>query len=432
MIVASASGTGTATSQGGLSLWTPDKDVSNCKLYFDGFDVSAQEFTYSSVANGSDFSNASWTKVDCTITADNTTAPDSTVTADKVTVSVATSPRVSSALTNHGFNATKMAPTDYVFYAKKGSGFDFVILETETVLNEAACRVAFNINTGAAGTPGSGLSAVSITDAGNGWWKCQATSNTGGTGVAGAFRIRPSLTDAFSVPAVNSFCYLWGASAIQTRIASIENKATGVIWREATAANQPGWEPTWVSGHGAIRGYGQTTSMMDVDPDTLTCLQGNDPTYTYVRVGQYRVVTAGVREFASANGNTNDAAAVFGVSASGSHYAVARDPDGGSSGLEVDSTATINTSAHVACWHSPGTTVSFQLDNGAADPSGGALDVASVTCTRSAFFCNARNTLASFSDFSMGACVMSSSDLSSSQITEIARFLAGRAGLTVS
>jgi hypothetical protein len=112
------------------------------------------------------FTNASWTKQAATATASGVTAPDGTSTGQTLTESDTTAEhRMYQSLTvSVGSNYT------WSIYAKP-NGRNFI-----RIASASATRCAnFNISTGTVGTVSSGTTAT-ITDAGNGWYRCSMTA----------------------------------------------------------------------------------------------------------------------------------------------------------------------------------------------------------------------------------------------------------------
>ena len=157
-------------------------------------------FTYSE-----QFDNAGWTKLNATVTANATTSPDGTTNADKLigaaglsNVTVFQSP----ALT---------ASTQYTetAYAKK-SEWSWLALE---IRGEAidAVQAWFNLNTGVVGTI-VGAGTATITDAGNGWYRCSLTRTMGATTTSPRVRIYPTNANAStSTGDGTSGVFVWGA-----------------------------------------------------------------------------------------------------------------------------------------------------------------------------------------------------------------------------
>jgi hypothetical protein len=150
-----------------------------------------------------DFSNAAWTKANCTIGSNTIIAPDGTLTGDKLISASGLTYGVDQTIT-----ATAQAYTFTVF-AKKG-GYNFIQLLWS---GSASSNFAnFDLNTGTI-TAGTYTSAT-ITSVGNGWYRCSITS-TLAAGVTGSFVWLPSNGTSARGGTVsgNGFdgVYLWGA-----------------------------------------------------------------------------------------------------------------------------------------------------------------------------------------------------------------------------
>jgi hypothetical protein len=112
------------------------------------------------------FDNAAWVKLNATINANATTSPDGTVNADKLAEDATASV---GHLISQGPTLTAVAHT-YSVYAK-ASERNWICLLNNSVANVLAF---FNLTTGTIGTVGSGATAT-ITNAGNGWYRCSIT-----------------------------------------------------------------------------------------------------------------------------------------------------------------------------------------------------------------------------------------------------------------
>ncbi len=132
--------------------------------------------TTNSLLQSQTLDNATWTNLNVTVTANNTTAPDGTNTADKV----AATATAATIFNQTVFGAGSASGNTASIYAKKGTG--------ATVLNVFALRnsttatnlifITLNYDTGAiaylAGS--SGASAVQLA---NGWWRVMLTPASG-------------------------------------------------------------------------------------------------------------------------------------------------------------------------------------------------------------------------------------------------------------
>jgi hypothetical protein len=137
---------------------------------------------YNLVTYSQDFSNAAWTKVNATITANSTTAPDGTLTANKFESNGAGVPQLSQSIS--GTNTISI-------YAKAGNISNFRMW--------IGSEVAFDLSNG---TVISGT--ATIEDAGNGWYRCIISSTN-----AGAFN------PYFVASASGQFVYVWGAQVVE-------------------------------------------------------------------------------------------------------------------------------------------------------------------------------------------------------------------------
>lgn len=114
------------------------------------------------------FDNASWTKLNATVTANAATAPDGTSAADFVVPDTTNN--------QHGVfkSVTTASGTAYTHsvYAKAG-GYDWLYM---TEGNNVTAQASFNLATGVLGTvSGTGSPSATITPVGNGWYRCTLT-----------------------------------------------------------------------------------------------------------------------------------------------------------------------------------------------------------------------------------------------------------------
>ena len=168
--------------------------------------VSFDSITTNLVTYSEQFNNAAWTNTAMTITADSTTAPDGTTTADKIVPTTAA--------TFHYLSQTPSpsGASTLSIYAKS-SGYDWIKL---FMGGSSVCSANFNISTGALGTTGgSSFSTSTITDVGDGWYRCTMTNNGAYSGTSGVY-----VTSAESNPPTSGLSeagdgtsggFLWGA-----------------------------------------------------------------------------------------------------------------------------------------------------------------------------------------------------------------------------
>jgi len=154
-----------------------------------------------------DFTDAAWIPARATSTADVTTSPDGTTNADRITADGTSG--------NHNIsqNVTYTAAAHTIsVYAKKDTN-DFMQLRFATAaIADGTGFANFDLNAGTVGTIGAGLSAASITPAGNGWYRCTISGTTlaGATNFAIYIVTNASATSAQSNTLATSI-FLYGA-----------------------------------------------------------------------------------------------------------------------------------------------------------------------------------------------------------------------------
>ena len=153
------------------------------------------------VTYSNDFSNASWVKLNTTVSVNDATSPDGTTNADKITYNSGSGYVRSSAIVT--------AASVFSIFVKK---IDFQFLQIfctsdgGTVVNYDLT----NIITGGAGADASG----SITDFGNGWILIEhsfLSSGTYGTGVVGIYRVDSLAAAAGTSSTTEGSFYYYGA-----------------------------------------------------------------------------------------------------------------------------------------------------------------------------------------------------------------------------
>ena len=127
-------------------------------------DISENLVTYSQ-----DFDNAAWAKSNSSISANAGVAPDGTTTAEKLIVD-------SGAQTfSLIYEAAVFTDKTFSCYAKP-DGFDYVNLVQFTSSGGSTQGVQFNVSTGVVAH--SANATGTITDAGNGWYRCSMVPST--------------------------------------------------------------------------------------------------------------------------------------------------------------------------------------------------------------------------------------------------------------
>ena len=160
------------------------------------------------------FNNAAWLPFASTITANSTTAPNGTLTADTLTGDgissahrIAATPAPLSAISGNTYTAS--------CYVKKNTNdfFQIYFLAGQFTANAFA---NFDVNNGVLGTVGSGSTAT-ITNVGNGWYRCSITSTAISTATSGVnFGLVTSATAIRNeTNTLSTSLFLWGAQLVE-------------------------------------------------------------------------------------------------------------------------------------------------------------------------------------------------------------------------
>jgi hypothetical protein len=173
----------------------------------DGFRTNAsgliQRVPWNLLQYSEQFDNAYWTKnVGATITANSTTAPDGTTTADTLNVIASTFSGIYRAISGASANYT------ISIYAKKNTKNWLYLFD----VNGSLVRAWFNLDSGVVGTVASGYTAT-ITNVGNGWYRCTLTNNTAIS--ASYYQFGLSDADNSSTPTSSGSAFIWGAQLVE-------------------------------------------------------------------------------------------------------------------------------------------------------------------------------------------------------------------------
>jgi hypothetical protein len=160
------------------------------------------------VLRSEEFDNASFTPVLSSVSANTTTAPDGTLTADTWTGDGTSGIH----LLGQSLSATSGVAYTQSVFAKKGTNNFLQIVGTTTIYG-ANSWANFDLENGVVGTAGASATAT-ITDFGNGWYRCTMTATATATATANGFLLC-LITSATSARAeINSLAtsvHLWGA-----------------------------------------------------------------------------------------------------------------------------------------------------------------------------------------------------------------------------
>jgi hypothetical protein len=144
-----------------------------------------------------DFTNAVWSKVDATVTANVTASPDGTTTADLLV------PNTSTGQHRIDRNTTIPATVHTWSCFAKAAGYGFVWLRI------GSAGAAFDLATGVATTP-SGGATVTSQSFGNGWWRFSVSVTAAGNDIV-RINVLPSTSTADFAGNGTSGIYLYGA-----------------------------------------------------------------------------------------------------------------------------------------------------------------------------------------------------------------------------
>lgn len=151
-----------------------------------------------------DLTNAVWTAINISVTANDTTAPNGIVSADKITGN--------GVLGGHAIRqtATFTAYTTYTasVYVKASDLSWMYIYMGGTGITAYS---TFNSSTGAVGTVNVGTTSRSITSVGNGWYRVQITATTGATVGSNFLEISVLTSDSAGANTASGSIYVWGA-----------------------------------------------------------------------------------------------------------------------------------------------------------------------------------------------------------------------------
>lgn len=176
-----------------------------------GSDGLIKTATTNLLLRSEEFDDASWTKTRCSVTANAIAAPDGSVTADRINED--TTP-TSTHLAAQGGALISVIGARYTYsvYAK-ADGRDWLVLSPGSVWGYAW----FNVSSGTLGTvvDGGGATTASITEAGNGWYRCIVSATA--VDARGLQLLLASSSNSVTYTGDGtSGIYLWGAQLEQS------------------------------------------------------------------------------------------------------------------------------------------------------------------------------------------------------------------------
>lgn len=339
------------------------------------FDTALPTTSSASVANGSDFTNASWTKLQCTSTGDVEGS------ADRITVSAAAAtPMVTSALTNAQSGA-QCVPITFSIKAKFETVQWLIIESRAGVANN---QTFFDIQNGVVGTNGSSHTGAAISAADGSGFRTLTVTCTTNAGT-NAWRLLLSSTDVTqTAPGSGDSVLVQDASVTQVRLASATNRKSGVAWTNGTASTQLGYDPTGLGGKPCALSYGQQL-LLSTEAAVVAAL-GTDAAHYIVAVVQFTALVGGADATTSIFGAGNSGVATNqtkrwgNVNTSNGRWTSSVIDDAAATFTVSSSADTSNpTDAKVLEWYGPGTTESIQDNGAAANPNAAAQDAGTIT-----------------------------------------------------
>lgn len=293
-----------------LPLWTPSQ-ISTA-LWLDANDTSTitiNEFTGQNLFTDPEgFDTAQWTKTNCTIIPDTASpAPDGSYSSEKIVSVIGTSTmRVHQVVTT---TSSTVYTVSAYFKAVEAAWISFRISE------DTAPSCWFDVANGVVGTREAGWSASSITNVGNGWFRCQATFTTIGTSYTFRFTLANAnnATD-YTGNGVNGVL-IWGAQ-LNTGSTALRYKSPQVAqWSDksgngrhatqVTALNQPLYDAAGLNGKPVLTFDGINSTMQAGDTTTWRFLH-NGSKYTIIGVWRPGTATTPGTQFMTALTTSNN------------------------------------------------------------------------------------------------------------------------------
>jgi hypothetical protein len=183
--------------------------------YFDSAGV-LRTSGYNLLARSEEFDHATWVKTAASITANATAAPNGAATADQI-VTTSTGTNCFAAQVVSGIVSS--VPLTYSIYLKAGTaGFARIWMVENASPFTAGARADINLSTGAivretsAGTATG--RAVTVTNAGNGWWRVAITVTLNGPNTSVSARVyvkNDSADNTIFSGTTGSALFVWGA-----------------------------------------------------------------------------------------------------------------------------------------------------------------------------------------------------------------------------
>ena len=174
---------------------------------------------YTNLFNYSEQFDSGWSKPNVTVTADNTTAPNGTTTADKVQQNSGQTNADLANIRRTGLTSTSGKNYTISIFAKVSANRNFLMIN-DHISSAFFKKTWFNLSTGAVGTV-HGDHTASMSDEGNGWYRCSISLTSTITNTDSIIMFSPTETDGTPTVTDNQgSLFYWGAQLEENPLTS--------------------------------------------------------------------------------------------------------------------------------------------------------------------------------------------------------------------